>query len=128
MAAISKGAAGEVAAARFLRSKGYTLLSTGYRCRLGELDIVAEKDGYAVFVEVKTRQEDSMYLPRESVNLAKQRRIIRTASLYLAQAHLDLQPRFDVVEVRMDPAYPMKVTEINHIIGAFEADDLTYAF
>jgi len=49
------GARGEVAAARSLRERGYAVITANYRCRLGEIDIIAENAQYICFVEVKTR-------------------------------------------------------------------------
>ncbi|MBQ9860338.1 MAG: YraN family protein [Clostridia bacterium] len=128
MPAPSKGAAGEVMAARFLRQKGYTILASNYRCRQGEIDIIAAKDGYIVFAEVKTRRSDAMYAPREAVTVAKQRRILQTASIYLASNGVTLQPRFDVIEVITSDKAPMIAEEINHIMGAYETGDLGAAF
>lgn len=128
MAGVSRGAAGEVLAARFLRDKGYALVSSNFRCRLGEVDIIAEKDGTIVFVEVKTRQQNSMYSPREAVTAAKQRRLIQTAGVYLSRFPSSLQPRFDVIEVVTESTDSLKVTEINHIVGAYEAGGLDGAF
>lgn len=128
MPGISKGAAGEVLAARFLRQKGYTILSSNYRCRQGEIDIIAAKDGYIVFTEVKTRRSSTLYAPREAVTVAKQRRILQTASIYLATHGVDLQPRFDVIEVITPDNAPMVAEEINHIMGAYETGDLGAAF
>ena len=128
MAGVSKGAVGEVLAARFLRKKGYTIVSSNYRCRQGEIDIIASCKGYIVFVEVKTRRQDARYLPREAVTVAKQRRLIQTAAIYLGHYPTDLQPRFDVIEVVTDTATGMKAVEINHIMGAYETGDLSGAF
>ena len=83
MARVSKGAAGEVLAARYLRDKGYTIEAANYRCRFGEIDIIASDKTYIVFVEVKTRAENSLYQPREAVTQMKQRRIVKTAKLFL---------------------------------------------
>ena len=115
MAALSKGAAGEVLAARFLREKGYQILASNYR-------------SYIAFVEVKTRRADGMYAPREAVTAAKQRRLIRTAALYLMNESVEGQPRFDVVEVITDPQNPMRAVAIQHIPGAYEAGELDAAF
>lgn len=128
MAGVSRGAAGEVLAARFLRDKGYKLLSSNFRCRQGEIDVIAQKDGFLVFVEIKTRQRDSMYLPREAVTGAKQRRLIQTAGVFLSRFPTKLQPRFDVIEVVTESADSLKVVEINHIVGAYEAGGLSSAF
>lgn len=128
MANVSKGALGEVLAARFFRDKGYTILSSNFRCRLGEIDIIAADKKYLVFAEVKTRREDARYLPREAVTLTKQRKLIQTAAMYLSRFPSDLQPRFDVVEVITAADGSMRVVELNHIIGAYEAGDLAGSF
>lgn len=128
MAGVSKGAIGEITAARFLREKGYTIVCSNYRSRLGEIDIVATKDNYIVFAEVKTRRQDALYAPREAVTDAKQRRLIQTASIYMSKYPTTLQPRFDVVEVVTESTSDFKLVEINHILGAYEAGDLSKAF
>ncbi len=128
MAEVSKGAAGEVLAARFLRDKGYTLLAANFRCRHGEVDIIATDGTYLAFVEVKTRQQGSLYTPREAVTLSKQRRLLSTAALYMSTHPSSLQPRFDVIEVVTVPGMPLKAVELDHIMGAFEAGDLHSAF
>ena len=128
MAGGSTGAMGEILAARFLRGKGYAIQSSNYHCRLGEIDIIATDRRYVVFVEVKTRKEDSRYLPREAVTITKQRKLLQTAAMYLSRFPTALQPRFDVVEVVTAKDDPMKIIEINHIVGAYEAGDLSSAF
>lgn len=128
MAGVSKGAMGEILAARFLREKGYTICSSNFRCRLGEIDIIASDKQYLVFAEVKTRREDSRYLPREAVTLTKQRKLLQTAAMYLSRFPTKLQPRFDVVEVVTAADDSMRIIEINHIIGAYEAGDLSSSF
>lgn len=130
MATVSKGAAGEVLAARFLRDKGYTILAANYRCRFGEIDIIAADDQYIAFVEVKTRSEDALFLPREAVTEAKQRRIVRTAALFLQgfENPRNLQPRFDVIEVVTAKDNPLRVVELDHIMGAFETEGLYASF
>ncbi len=128
MAGVSKGAMGEILAARFLREKGYTICSSNFRCRLGEIDIVAADKKYLVFAEVKTRREDSRYLPREAVTPSKQRKLLQTAAMYMSRFSTDLQPRFDVIEVVTTADDSMRIVEINHIIGAYEAGDLSAAF
>jgi len=128
MARVSKGAAGEVLAARFLRDKGYTVLASNFRCRQGEIDIIAAKGHYIVFAEIKTRRVGAMYTPGEAVTAAKQWRIIQTAMAYLGRYPTDLQPRFDVIEVLTEADDAMKIVEINHILGAYEAGDLSAAF
>lgn len=111
------GPRGEDAAARFLCRKGYRIRERNYRCRFGEIDIVAEGDGYLVFAEVKTRKEGAPMLPREAVDAHKRARLIKTAGLYLScHAFGSLQPRFDVVEVFTRGG---AVAEINLLENAF---------
>lgn len=128
MAQISKGAAGEVMAARFLRENGYDIWTANYSCRFGEIDIIAAKEPYIAFVEVKTRSEDSIYAPREAVTNRKQLRIIKTAMLFIQNNNIELQPRFDVIEIITRKNHPMNIVEIDHIQGAFDAGDLHAAF
>ena len=128
MAGVSKGAMGEVVAARFLRDKGYSILSSNYRCRLGEIDIIAADKKHLVFAEVKTRRENARYLPREAVTVSKQRKLLQTAAMYMSRFPSELQPRFDVIEVVTAADGSVKIVEINHIIGAYEAGDLSTAF
>ena len=128
MAGVSKGAIGEVLAARFLRSKGYTILASNYRCRFGEIDIIAADGQYIAFVEVKTRSEDAYYTPREAVTPMKQQRIWKTAGLYMQKCATNLQPRFDVIEIITKKDRPMEIAEINHLMNTFEAEDLHASF
>lgn len=119
MPSLSKGAAGEVLAARFLRDNGYELLAANYRCRLGEIDIIASDGAYIIFVEVKTRQPDARYLPREAVTADKQQRIRATAMLYLQHHPSELMLRFDVIEITATAEQPLVAQEIRHLKNAF---------
>lgn len=114
------GSWGEALVAEELRRRGYHLLKTGYRCREGEVDLIAEKDGVIAFVEVKTRQNTSFGTGREAVDLHKQRRIILAALRYLAQEPTaGKQPRFDVAEVIVTEGIRTTTPEIRYIKGAF---------
>jgi len=128
MAQVSRGAIGEVFAARFLRDKKWTILTANYRSRFGEIDIIAQDRSYIVFVEVKTRAIGAWVTPAEAVTKAKQRKIIQTAGLFLKRHKTKLQPRFDVIEVWTEKDDPLKIAEINHIIGAYETEGLHAAF
>lgn len=128
MAGVSKGAAGEILAARFLREKGWTILCANYRTRFGEIDIIGQDGPYIAFVEVKARGQAALYAPREAVTPSKQRRIIRAAALYLQQHPTALQPRFDVVAITTAPDAPLRALHIEHIPHAFEAGELRSAF
>lgn len=96
---MTRGEWGEAQAAAFLVQKGFRILERNFRTRFGELDIIAEKDGFLVFVEVKTRKNDHFAKAREAVTKTKQQKLRITAELWLQQHPTALQPRFDVIEV-----------------------------
>ncbi|MCC8044755.1 MAG: YraN family protein [Clostridiales bacterium] len=93
------GAQYEVQAASHLNSLGYRILCHNYRCRMGEIDLIASDEKYLVFIEVKYRSDESNGSALEAVDVKKQRRIIRAARWYLMEKHLpeDTPVRFDVV-------------------------------
>ena len=96
----ASGDQGEALAGRYLEEKGYGILARQWRCRFGELDIVARSpDGVLCFVEVKRRGPGSIGLPREFVDGRKQQRLRRAAGLYMGAHGLDCAARFDVAEV-----------------------------
>ena len=98
------GDRGEAFVAQYLRKKGYTLLASQWRCRFGELDLVARsKRGVICFVEVKLRSGTAHGLPREFVDQHKQERLRTAAAAYLSSHELDAPARFDVAEVYADP-------------------------
>lgn len=113
------GAAGEAAAADYLRKMKYEIVAMNYRTRYGEIDIIAADRKYLLFVEVKLRKSRSFAEAREYVDRRKQLKIIKTAGMWLYENETDLQPRFDVIEV-----YALgddnKIKEINHIKDAFQ--------
>ncbi len=110
------GLEGEERAARYLKKQGYDITCKNFQTRFGEIDIIAEDKEYIIFVEVKARGEKSIAEPREFVDLRKQRKIIKTAEIYLSENSTEKQPRFDVVEVKREKGK----TYINHIANAFE--------
>lgn len=93
------GKEGELRAQAYLRNKGYTLLDCNWRCGKNELDIVAEKDGLLVVVEVKSRSTDFFEHPKDAITPAKIRRTVQAAHDYLLLHDLDMEVRFDVVSV-----------------------------
>ena len=95
-----RGDRGEAAVSAALEARGYRILARQYRCRWGELDLVAwDPAGILCFVEVKTRSPGAIAAARESVTPAKQRRLRAAAGYYLAEKELDCPCRFDVAEV-----------------------------
>jgi putative endonuclease len=111
------GSHGERIAASYLTSVGLRLLDRNWRCREGELDIVARDGDALVFCEVKTRRGVEFGHPVEAVTPTKQRRLRTLAHRWLA-AHDEHAPelRFDVVGVLVRPSRPALVT---HLRAAF---------
>jgi putative endonuclease len=106
----------EKMAVDYLVKKGYSIQETNFRCRLGEIDIIAKDKEYIAFVEVKYRKTDKNGLPREAVNIFKQRTIIKVAKYYLMRYNLyDSNCRFDVVEMKGS----LENVEINLLQNAF---------
>jgi putative endonuclease len=107
------GAHGERIAVAYLTDAGLRVLDRNWRCRDGELDIVARDGDALVFCEVKTRRGTGYGRPVEAVDRAKQRRLRTLAQRWLA-AHEEHAPelRFDVVGVLMRPARPALVTHL----------------
>lgn len=93
------GQAGEEHIARLLERRGCEILARNYRCRWGEIDIIARDAQYILFVEVKTRKRRGLTLPLEAITPQKQRRVILAAETYLASHPSGLQPRFDAAAV-----------------------------
>lgn len=114
------GAWGEAQAAEYLRKKHYEIVAANYRCRFGEIDLIAKNRKFLVFVEVKLRKSASFAAAREFVNRQKQDRIRMTASIYLSQNETDLQPRFDVIEVYAPEGTATAHPDIVHLEDAFQ--------
>ena len=113
----NSGKRGEQAAETYLKLKGYEIINKNFSCRFGEIDIIARKQQYVVFCEVKTRSKGAPVSAIESVGPQKVARIIKTAEWYIQMFRCyDLQPRFDVIAVeKRGPLY--FVTQ--HIEDAF---------
>ena len=108
------GSVYEQSAARFLKDKGYSILEMNFRCRFGEIDIIAKDGSVLVFAEVKYRASSGSGFPSEAVNYRKQSTICKVADRYMLKHGLyDNTPcRFDIISVLGD--------EIRHIENAFE--------
>ena len=114
------GAWGEAVAAEYLRRKRYKIIAVNYRCRVGEIDLIAANRSYLAFVEVKLRKDSDFAQAREFVDFRKQNRIRATAALYLSWNPTDLQPRFDVIEIYAPQGMETKNPVINHLEDAFQ--------
>lgn len=114
------GAWGEALAAKYLQKKRYKIVATNYRCRFGEIDLIAADRKYLVFVEVKLRKSDQFASAHEFVDNRKQDRIRTTASFYLSEFSTSLQPRFDVIEIYAPQGTQTLHPEIHHMEDAFQ--------
>ena len=117
------GAAGELVAVKFLKSKKYIIHTTNYSNRYGEVDIIAEKDGVVAFIEVKTRKNSQYGRPSDFVTPAKQQRIISAAQYYVYNNGITEKLRFDVIEVLTGDDVEHPKYYVNHIKDAFEVFD-----
>ena len=97
------GAAGEKLAQEYLKKKGYKVIETNFRCRHGEIDIVARKDKSVVFVEVRTKSSDAFGTPEESITRQTRERLVATALAYLT-SHPGLPEnwRIDLLAIEAD--------------------------
>jgi putative endonuclease len=102
---LNLGKWGESRAAKYLEDRGFVILQTNFRCRIGEIDIVAREGESLVFTEVKTRADLLYGLPCEAVTERKQKQLARVAEAYLAtlprsaRVSADVRLRFDVIEI-----------------------------
>ena len=110
---------GEALVADDLKKKGWKILDTGFRCRMGEIDLIAQNRDYLVFVEVKMRKSDRFVPARAFVTGEKQRKLRATAEWYLASHPTRLQPRFDVAEVYAPDGVRTEHPVIRYIENAF---------
>jgi putative endonuclease len=111
------GRRGEDRAAQYLRRRGYRILARNWRCRLGEIDLIALDGDTLVFVEVKTRRGDLFGSPELAVTPRKQRQLTKAALSFIMSRKLGHLPgRFDVVAIR----HTAQGEEITYLPGAFE--------
>lgn len=96
------GKAGEDYTAGWLVRQGYQILARNWRCRTGEVDIIARKGDVVAFVEVKARRPGAMTSPLEAIDQAKRRKLLRTARVWLLATGSTLRPRMDVAAVTLE--------------------------
>lgn len=115
------GKAGEDFVVEYLKSQGYIIVKRNWRdSRYGELDIVAENRECIAFVEVKTRQKNSLVSGVQAVDFAKQQRTKNAANTFMRRLRTKLPPRIDVAEVTVLEEKDNEFTfELNYIKNAF---------
>lgn len=97
------GRYGEEQARKWFIDSGFTILEQNYRTRFGEIDLIVQKGNEVIFVEVKTRRNADFGFPEESVTARKLDHLQKAASIYLAESETNLQPRFDVLSILLEP-------------------------
>ena len=115
----SLGKLGENLACAALQQRGYAIIATRYRTRVGEIDIVARDGDTTVFVEVKARAGDEFGGAAAAVTPWKQRKVALMAMDYLGRHRLEEQPcRFDVVTVDVFDGRPPKIEIYQHAFNS----------
>lgn len=113
------GALGEDIAETHLINLEYKILDKNFRCKSGEIDLIAVNNGYICFIEVKTRYGTKFGLPAESVTYSKQKKICKTAQVYICWKNIiDSNFRFDVIEIILNSSNNEVL--VNHIEDAFQ--------
>jgi len=109
---------GERRSEKFLKSKGLKTLARNFSCATGEIDLImVDTDSAIVFVEVRTRADETFTPPEQSVNYPKKVKLVRTARYFLAAHDITDRPfRFDIVAIVLPPKGPPK---IEHYQNAF---------
>ncbi|MDR0822474.1 MAG: YraN family protein [Endomicrobium sp.] len=92
----------EKKAAQFLQENGYKIITTNFAAKCGEIDIIAKDKDCLVFVEVKYRKNTNYGSPVEAVTFKKQKKISKTAIIYLRQNKVRTDFRFDIVSIVAD--------------------------
>lgn len=112
------GTAGETAARKFLRKQGLKFLTANYKTEDGEIDLIFRDGTCLVFVEVKTRSDETWSRPSRAVNARKRRLLSKTALHYLRVIKTpEVSFRFDIVEVLLGNG---EVKEIRHLPNSFQ--------
>jgi putative endonuclease len=114
------GCWGEEVAKKYLKSNGYKILAEHWTSRIGELDIVAYKSGFYIFVEVKTRSSQKFGPPEEAVTWWKREKLRKTAELFLLKNNLfNASWQIDVIAINYNPL--SKKIKINHLENVVES-------
>ena len=96
-----QGQLGEYLAARYLLNNGYTIKSKNWRYHPYEIDLVAQKEGMYIFVEVKLRENNDLLELWETVSKCQQQRVVCAAHEYLLMNDIDCESRFDIIGIKI---------------------------
>lgn len=94
-----KGRVGEDIAADYLKKRGFKIIEKNFRCKIGEIDIIAKKGGNIHFIEVKYRENPVYGSPFESITLHKARQIVKVAKYFIAKYKRNVPCHFSVIGI-----------------------------
>lgn len=114
------GKTAEDLVADYLQKNGYKVLARNFRFQKAEIDIIAEKEGLIIIIEVKARSTEAFMLPQEAVTKTKIKSIVSATNHYLEEFNRHDEVRFDIISVLPDEKRNLT---IKHIQNAFEAFD-----
>lgn len=118
------GERGEMAACGFLKKHGYEILEKNYKCKLGEIDVIARRRGRLAFIEIKTRTSTQRGTPQDAVDLRKQEKIFKVAQWYMKEKKVgEIPVAFDVVAILWGEG---QTPEIRLIADAFQVEEKRY--
>jgi len=112
------GQFGEKIAEKFLRKKGYEILTTNFRLKWGEIDIVARKQEKIVFFEVKTIFEKQGFLPEDQITPKKKRNLQRACQIFLSQNNIPLDSEWQIDVLAIEISRHPLVVKIRHFENA----------
>ena len=107
------GILGEKLALNYLKKRGYKIVEKNYRCKAGEIDLVATEKDYLVFIEVRTKTSSYFGRPSESITYVKKKKLITLAFTYLG-AHYKINTlwRIDFIAIELDNNGVLKNIEL----------------
>jgi putative endonuclease len=109
----NKGFIGEQIAALYLIDKGYEIVERNWRCKIGEIDIVAKKDGFLCFIEVKRKTKSENFKAEDHFDWKKKKKLERLIEVYLKKNKTNLPPRLELVAINEEKGK----RKINHYVG-----------
>ena len=108
---IQKGKAGESMAERYLAKKGFKIIARNYRYKRSEIDLIAQKEDWLVFVEVRMRSSAAFGYPEQTISAAKRKKIMEGAAHYLEETQWSGNVRYDVIAIEKN--------DVTHFEDAF---------
>lgn len=108
---------GEALAADYLKANGFKIVEKNFRCRLGEIDIIARKGHDLYFVEVRTKSSDEFGDPLETITLKKQRQVAKIASVFLSRKSPNIPCHFSAIGIKLGASGKPTITFIPDAFG-----------